>query len=195
MLYFIVNKILNSNSYILPIGYKKKCYLIDCGDVDQIIEQGWNVVGVLLTHSHFDHIYGLNKLLEVFPDVLVYTNQAGRDGLLNEKLNMSKYHSEMENYVFNKPENIRVFEREGNKVLNGELNVDVLFTPGHEPSCVSYIINNNLFTGDAYIPGIDTYYKFPRSNKELALDSLHKLRELEIKYGYRVCPGHHVKNT
>jgi len=186
----VVNSILNSITYILPInGLEKECYLVDCGDVEKVIEQGWKVRGVLLTHSHFDHIYGLNKLVEIFSEALVYTNQAGKEGLVNEKWNFSRYHTEVDNFIFSKMENVRVLE-EGVQTLDGGLNVNVLFTPGHDPSCISYIIGNNLFTGDAYIPGIKTVTTLPKSNKEQAYESLARLQNLENKFGYTVCAGH-----
>ena len=186
---FIVNQIFNSITYILPIGAEKECYLVDCGDVEKIIVQGWKVRGVLLTHSHFDHIYGLNKLVEAFPEVLVYTNQTGKEGLVNDKWNFSRYHTEVENFVFSKMENVKVLE-EGVQTLDGDLHVNVLFTPGHDPSCISYIVEKNLYTGDAYIPGIEPFQKFPRSNKEQATESLVRLQELENKYGYIIYAGH-----
>ena len=168
---------------------ENECYLVDCGDVEKIIGQGWKVRGVLLTHSHFDNIYGLNKLVEKFPEALVYTNQAGKEGLVNDKRNFSRYHTEVENFIFSKMENVRVLE-EGMQIIDGGLNVNVLFTPGHDPSCISYIIGKNLFTGDAYIPGIKTVTSFPRSCKEQAAISLAQLQELEKEDGYIVCAGH-----
>lgn len=35
----------------------------------------------------------------------------------------------------------------------GDLN-DVFFTPGHDESCLCNEVDENLFTGDAYIPGL-----------------------------------------
>lgn len=188
----IVNTIFNSITYILPVGDTHDCWLVDCGDVEKVIEQGWQVRGVLLTHAHFDHIYGLNKLMEVFPDVLVYTNEPGAEGLQNPRWNFSRYHEEVENFVFCKPENVRVLETEDVCELDKELHVEVLFTPGHEPSCITYKIGNCLYSGDAYIPGIKVVTTFPRSNKQHAVESLARLQELE-RSGLKIMPGHWVE--
>ena len=76
----VVNTIFNSCSYVLT--QDKQSWLVDCGDVDQILPLiDGKLQGVLLTHAHFDHIYGLNHLDSLFPGVPVYTNQAGREGL------------------------------------------------------------------------------------------------------------------
>ena len=121
---YIVNRIFSSITYILPTGNDRDCWLVDCGDVEKIIEQGWNVKGVLLTHAHCDHIYGLNKLMEAFPEALVYTNADGKEGLMNPRWNFSQYHEDVEDFVFAYPENVRVIEEEGTIDL-GEIQVVV----------------------------------------------------------------------
>lgn len=189
---FIVNSVLQSITYILPVKSSHDCWLVDCGDIDKIVKQGWHVRGVLLTHAHFDHIYGLNRLMELFPDALVYTNEAGKDGLQNPKWNFSHYHEGVENFVFCKPENVRVLEAEGIFDLDG-MSVEVLFTPGHEPSCISFRVGEYLFTGDAYIPGAKIVTTFPRSKKSLAIESLEMLQEFE-KLGFKIKPGHWIEN-
>lgn len=192
MIEYIVNSIFNSITYIIPVGSQKDCYLVDCGDVEKVIKQGWLVRGVLLTHAHFDHIYGLNKLMEMFPDALVYTNADGQKGLQNPKWNFSRYHEEVENFVFCKSENVRVFESCGVYEFDKDIKVEVLFTPGHDLSCITYKISNCLYTGDAYIPGIKVVTTFPRSNKQVAKESLERLQKLEC-LGLKIMPGHWVE--
>lgn len=187
----IVNSIFNSITYILPVGNQRDCWLVDCGDVEKVIEQCWNIKGVLLTHVHFDHIYGINKLLEAFPDAIIYTNAEGEKGLQNPKWNFSRYHEDIEDFIISSPQNVRVIEKECTLKLDEDLTVKVLFTPGHEPSCLSFIVGNKLFTGDAYIPGIKTVVTFPRSNKQLAKDSEQRLKDLESQ-GYEIMAGHKV---
>lgn len=192
MIDHIVNSIFNSITYILPVGSQRDCWLVDCGDVEKIIAQGWHIRGVLLTHAHTDHIYGINKLLEAFPNALIYTNAEGEKGLQNPKWNFSRYHEEVEDFIISSPQNVRVIEKEGTLQIDDDLTVDVLFTPGHEPSCLSFIIGKNIFTGDAYIPGIKPMVTFPRSNKQLAIESENKLKLIEQE-GYTILSGHWVE--
>lgn len=186
----VVNRISCSITYVIPTGIDKECWLVDCGDrIDDILEKGWIVRCVLLTHSHVDHIYGLNRLVEVFPEALVYTNEYGKEGLLNPRVNFSKYHTDIDNFVFAKPDNVRLLYSEGVYVIDDGFEVEVMFTPGHVPDCISYRIGNCVFTGDAYIKGEKTNTGFPRSDKEKALESLERLIALESN-GYEMMCGH-----
>lgn len=190
---FIVNSVLNSITYILPVGNQNDCWLVDCGDIDKIVEQGWHVKGVLLTHAHFDHIYGLNRLMELSPDALVYTNAEGKEGLMSPRWNFSRYHDEVDEFVFSKPQNVRVIEEEGWQMLEDGFSVDVLFTPGHDPSCICYHIENCLYTGDSYITGMKTITNFPNSVKEQAKVSEERIKKLQKNKSFSIKSGHWVE--
>ena len=110
-LYKVVNSIFTSYTYILPVR-EKECWLVDCGDIDKVIEAGWKVKGVLLTHVHFDHIYGLNELMKYMPNAVVYTNTEGQQALQNPKWNFSKYHLDQPNFIFDRPDAVRVIKKE-----------------------------------------------------------------------------------
>ena len=70
----VVNTIFKSCSYV--VSQDNIVWLVDCGEVDSILPLiDGRLAGVLLTHAHFDHIYGLNTLLELFPDVPILTNE------------------------------------------------------------------------------------------------------------------------
>ena len=87
----LTNSFFNSQTYMLANDRSDDVWLMDCGDVEQIVRHigTKTLLGVMLTHAHFDHIYGLNDLLKQFPDALVYTNECGKEGLLNARKNMS----------------------------------------------------------------------------------------------------------
>lgn len=67
---------LNTNCYILKI--KSKCLIIDPGDDYELIKNaiiGFEVLAILVTHSHFDHIGALEKLKSIYNvEVLAYEN-------------------------------------------------------------------------------------------------------------------------
>ncbi len=171
----IVNTVFRSCSYV--ISHEGCSWLVDCGDLDQILPQvDGDLQGVLLTHAHFDHIYGLNSLMILYPGLSVYTNQVGLDTLLNDKLNFSRYYGEP--IIFNEPDRVKLVEdREWVELFDG-IRAQAVFTPGHSPCCVTWIIDDALFTGDSFIPGVKTVTNIPHSNKDLAAESEALIREL-----------------
>ena len=188
----ITNKVFNSRTYILTSETTDGVWLVDCGDVEVVFERigEKQIEGVLLTHTHSDHIYGLEALTERFPNVKVCTNAYGVEALKSPKLNISRYHSEYPDIVFDKPENIRVI-RDGDTIeLLGET-VTVYETVGHDPSCLCYRIGDWLFTGDSYIPGVKVFTGFPFSNRQQAQQSVERI--LQLSENCLVMPGHTVK--
>ena len=63
----IVNSVFESNTYLAISRNCDLCFLIDCGDPAPIIEninnRGLHLKGIFITHSHFDHIYGLDSII------------------------------------------------------------------------------------------------------------------------------------
>ena len=87
----VINSIFTSNTYILHEEGGLDYWLVDIGDVEPVLAllpEGTRMRGLLLTHTHYDHMYGLNRLVSLFPDCLVYTSEHGREGLYSDKLNM-----------------------------------------------------------------------------------------------------------
>ena len=155
------NKILLSNTYILSKENIDEVYIIDPGDSEPILN--WlnsnkkTLVGIFLTHAHFDHIYGLNDLLGAFSNCKLYVSSLMINGLFSIKLNTSLYHEKP--YVLKKcySKNIVIIEGGYGQKLWNEESVYIISTPGHTNDCVSINISNYLFSGDALIPGIKVY--------------------------------------
>lgn len=182
----IVNQIFQSVTYILSASESQDVWLVDCGDVDRL-DQSLHVVGVLLTHTHFDHIYGLNDLVKRNSDVKVFTNAYGKAALQNPRLNLSHYHPEMSDFVMDRPENV-VEIGDGSVIDVLGCEVRVKSVPGHDGSCLAFILEDKLFTGDAYMPGKRVVTNLPRCDKGLALSSEQILKTLSGEY--QVMPGH-----
>lgn len=189
---YIINTFFTSCTYVFGSS-GNEVWIVDCGDFEPLLSliEGKKLKGVLLTHAHFDHIYGLNELLRNYPNTMVYTNESGKEALLDERKNMSLYHETP--FVFECPDNIMVVNDGDVIVLSDELKAKVIATPGHHPSCLSYIVNDAIFTGDSYIPGTKVVTNLPKGNKKEAEESLDKI--LQLAKESTVYPGHHIENN
>lgn len=175
-----------SNIYVLEKSTSDSVWLVDCGDGNIVIPAGKKVEGVFITHPHVDHIIGLNSLLERFPSLVVYTSIEGKDGLYDCKKNLSFYHEIPFVYSGNK---INVLQ-EGDEIeLFENHNLITIETPGHNPACLSFCIENYLFTGDSLIPGYEVVTKIKGGNKVQAANSFERLNNM-IKNDTKLCPGH-----
>jgi len=78
-----INSRFTSNSYIIYSSENEEVWIVDPGDFSPLYD--WmhandktNVKGVLITHVHFDHIYGVNELYSKFPSTIFYVyNEEG----------------------------------------------------------------------------------------------------------------------
>ena len=188
----ITNSIYNSKTYILTKEGEDKAWLVDIGDIEPVVsylnDKGLYLDGVFLTHAHFDHIYGILDLLEHYPSCNVYVTEYAKEGLSSEKLNMSKYHETPISYQGDNV--IVVHEGDEMALFRGEPQLHFYETPGHNPGCLTMVIGNAVFTGDAYIPGIGANTRIYHADKELAIESLDRI--LELAKGKKVYSGHSV---
>ena len=188
----LVNSRFASNTYILYQEGINEVWLVDPGDVQPVIEWiesngKYSVSGVLLSHSHFDHIYGLNDIIDSFPDVRIYVaNDYGKDLLFDAKKNGSRY-TEEGAFIIKDSADVRFYESL-DKILKDE-SVEAILTLGHSEDSVCLLIDNFLFTGDTVIKDTRTVTKLKGGSAESLKASLDKLEQLKGR-GLEVCPGH-----
>ena len=190
----IVNSVFTSKTYILTQEGSSYVWLVDCGDVAPLMDVLSSMVGdsslikgVLLTHVHYDHIYGLPRLTEMFPSLWIFTNEYGKKALTDIRLNYSKYHNDP---IVYESENVITCDEGSEIELFDGVQAKVYHTPGHSPSCLTYEVGDYLFTGDAYIPGIKVVTTLKGGNKVEAAESVERI--LRLAEGKAVCAGHEV---
>lgn len=189
----VVNSIYSSNSYIFAhnVGEDVEVLIIDMGDADYIeslLPTNAVIKGVLFTHTHFDHMYGINHFLNLHPDCTIITNEFGKKALVSPKLNFSRYHEESDDIICSHPENIVCVEDGMVLELFEGKEIRIYETPGHDKSCITYSIGDFVFSGDAYIPGVITRATLPNSDKTKVASS--ELLVKDLAAGKTLCPGH-----
>ena len=189
----IVNNIFTSKTYILYKKGENRAWLVDIGDIAPIVsfmeEKRLTMVGVFITHGHFDHIYGLPSLIEHYPACKVYTTEYGKKSLASDKLNMSRYH---ENSIVYEGDNV-VVVHDGDEIrlFGDEPLMQFYETPGHNPGCMTMVLGDMIFTGDAYIPGVGVNTQLPHANKEYAKQSMERI--LKLAEGKTILSGHYIE--
>lgn len=184
-----VNTVFNSISYIVIDDIDKECVVIDVGDTDILkdIIKPYTLRAVLLTHTHYDHIYGLNELIDLYPTVTIYTNKFGTKSLKNPSDNLSSYHEDI--FVIKKNAKVQSLNYRDNIKLS-KFSIDTFDSPGHDKSCICYIIGEWIFTGDSYIPGNKVFTKLQNGNTQDAEKSLEII--IEKSHDLVICPGHNA---
>ena len=185
----IINLVFASNTFIIYNSKDNKAWLIDIGDFDKIMSQlpdNVEIAGVFITHYHHDHIYGINKLIQAFPKCNVYISENGVDGLYSDKVNLSYYQDDS---VIFKGSEVNILKDGDRILLYEDCFLEAIYTPGHNWSCMTFRVNNYLFTGDSFIPNTKVVTKLKGGNVDESKKSLIKIKKL-ISEDTTICPGH-----
>ena len=148
-----------------------------------------SVAGVFLTHGHFDHFYGLQALVERFPDCKVFATAYTKQAIASENLNLS---FKLEKPITYHGANVnKVKEGDEFSLFDDEPPLKICEVPGHNPGCMAMIVGDYIFTGDAYIPGLGVKDFVPYADKEQAKFSMERI--LKLAEGKTVFAGHDIE--
>jgi len=187
----IKNKPIDSNCYVLYNNLDSDCIIIDPGtkDCDELLtfllQNHLIPEYIILTHEHFDHIWGVNKLLELFDCKLVCTEKC-LEYIADKKKNLSVFHDQ-KGFEILLP-NVRIVSNEILR-LNNYI-IQFKETLGHSLGSVSFWVNDMFFGGDVLIKDTKTVTKLPGGEKKQLKDTLCELSELFGNRNMVVYPGH-----
>lgn len=133
-------------------------YIITSADSAAVIDPGGNIesilphveskdnILVLLTHSHYDHIGGINELLEALPHARYYAHQICAQRAADPSLNLSFDHFGIE--YATRPADHTLTDKE--KFSIGDIEFQALHIPGHAPGHLCYYLPTEkaVFCGD-----------------------------------------------
>ena len=188
----IINKPIDSNSFILYQQTQNNCIVIDPGtkDCNELFEFfGKNHLKpdlIVLTHEHFDHIWGVNKLKDTF-DCKIVCSGLCSGKISDKKKNMSLFYDQTGFQSYSGD----IIVEEINYVLDwNDVKIEFIETKGHTEGSICLVVSDMLFTGDTMIMNHKTVTKFPGGSKKDLSGSLNLLF-LKLKgRNLRVFPGH-----
>ena len=151
-----INNPVPSNTYIIEEEGSKECVVIDPGtngseDVINYVRRN-NLVPkyILLTHSDFDHIWGVNSLKESFPDIrIVASKEAARRMSIPQSYFSALYFGKSEPFSINKVDCL--IDENGNQLVWQNYSIRFIQTPGHTTCSNVILFNDFMFTGDTVL--------------------------------------------
>lgn len=196
--------VIDSSMYLVPAG--ESCLVVDpciSQEAEALLEK-LEILEclVLLTHEHYDHISGVNRLRELLPCQVVCTESCG--GRIGDpRKNCAAYSaalvvakSEEEQAQF-----LRIVDTEytcqTDRTYSGhmelwwqDLTLTLRETPGHSPgSQIIEIERRWYFTGDSLIPDEKVITRFPGGSRKAYKEITQPLLEA-IPPGSILFPGH-----
>ncbi len=140
---------------------------------------------VLETHAHADHISSSQILKKFFPAVRVAIGER-----ITEVQKVFKTVFNLTDLQTN-GQDFDLLLKDEQVLQAGSLKIKTLFTPGHTPACASYLIEDNLFTGDAlFMPDSGTgRCDFPSGSAEDLYHSIQN-RIYSLPNQVRIFVGH-----
>ena len=181
--YKFLRNLFDQNTYVLK--NENEAIIIDAGaDVDDVERevQGLNVLAILITHIHFDHVWNLEEYIKKF-DTNIYISSGQENRFSNSRLNASfMLHNDFRIDMTN----AKIKHYDGTLHL-GSFDIEIIETPGHTKDGVSLLIDGNLFSGDTLFNGNIGRTDLDDSSEIEMAESLKKLKETEFDVLY---PGH-----
>jgi glyoxylase-like metal-dependent hydrolase (beta-lactamase superfamily II) len=184
-----------TNCFLIADEDAKAAVLFDAPDhtagelLDEVSRRGWNLVGLWLTHGHFDHLADHEVVTRRFPDAKVLIHEL-------DEPKLQRPGSQVFALPFTIParsadENVK----DGQRLRIGKLEAEVLHTPGHSPGHVMYHIASEkvLVGGDLIIGGSVGRTDLPDSDHEQLEASIRRVMKLPAET--RLLPGHGEPTT
>ncbi|SHK04031.1 Glyoxylase, beta-lactamase superfamily II [Hathewaya proteolytica DSM 3090] len=141
----VVAGIYAANCYIIMDEDTNEGVVLDPGgDVDDILKEiekmGVKVKYIFLTHGHLDHTSGVELLRNSL-------NEAPLIGISQEDSELINQGAHLYGPLLEGKEP-DIYIKHGDVYKFGNKEIKCVSTPGHTPGGISFIVDNNIFTGD-----------------------------------------------
>lgn len=165
----------DNNVYILIDPSTQESVLFDAptepGKILRALE-GTHVRYILMTHADPDHVGALEEIqAKTGAPVAAHPDTA-----------------------WNMPVTPDIELHDGDTIRFGEATLTALYTPGHSPGSMSFLIDDILIAGDTLFPGGPGNTRHPRGDFEAIITSLRE-KLFTLPDETRVYPGHGAPTT
>ncbi len=153
----IINEPVPSNTYILYREGTGSCIIIDPGSknntslFEKLEKKGLKPAFILLTHEHFDHIWGCNSIIEKYGAKLICSQVCKEKIGIPQNYYNKLYYNDQSFYSISAV--YKTIEEIGFELEFDGMNCRFIKTPGHSSSSVSIVADSVLFTGDTLMNG------------------------------------------
>jgi len=173
--------IATTNCFLVADEAAKQAVLFDAPDhttaplLDEAQRRGWDVIGLWLTHGHFDHTADHAVVTSRFPNAKVLIHPLDEPKLQHPGASMFKLPFTIP------PRSADGHLSDGQKLAIGSLNVEVIFTPGHAPGHVMFHFpaEKLLVGGDLIIGGSIGRTDLPDSSYPDLQKSIRRVMDLD----------------
>ena len=189
----------------LPVGpIQANCYIIGCdktlqgviidpgGEGEKILQevkrQGLDIKYIINTHGHADHI-AANNFLKQKLSAQLYIHEKDTSFLTDSQSNLSSM-------LLNPFQSVSADRelKDGETIEVGNLNLEIIHTPGHTPGGICILQDKQLFTGDTLFAGGVGRTDLPQSDTKLLFQSIRE-KLLCLPDDVAIYPGHGPSST
>ena len=190
----IVMGMCQTNCYFVYPEGKSEVILFDPADKGDYIyhslkDKGFTVAAILLTHGHFDHIWGLEELKEL-SGAKVYAYEEEKEVCENASVNVSK--------GAGRPCEITADEyvKDGATISVAGMNCQLIATPGHTKGSCCYCFEEEgiLISGDTLFQESVGRTDLPTGSMSALVRSV-KEKLMVLPADVKVYPGHGESTT
>ncbi len=186
-----VSTLYDENTYVITLD--DKAIVIDPGSsynevLNYIRENNLDLIALLATHAHIDHVYGVPYIKSVY-DVPFYLSKEDLYVLEHTNRHYKIYIGDMEFIEVPYPDK---YVSEGVLWIK-PFKLRIIETPGHTLGSISYLYNKYLFTGDTIFRETIGRTDFG-GDTELLVKSIHS-KIFKLSGDTVIYPGHGEEST
>lgn len=185
---------LATNGYIIKNEENRELVIVDpatCPELllEHVKAEGYVPRAILLTHGHFDHVMGIDRLVAEF-DLPVYLLEEEKEVLADPTQNLSAVFGT--SYAYTKGEGLQDLD----VISLAGLKIQVLHTPGHTKGGACYYLPEEhvLLSGDTLFARSVGRTDFPTGSMSTLVRSI-KERLFALPEETKVYPGHGEETT